>query len=33
MKAKIALFCNVREESVITARDVDDDLRSADRLP
>jgi CTP synthase (UTP-ammonia lyase) len=23
MKAKIALFCNVREESVITARDVE----------
>ncbi len=33
MKAKIALFCNVREESVITARDVETHLRGADRLP
>ena len=29
MKAKIALFCNVAEEAVITAKDVDSDLRSA----
>ena len=29
MKSKIALFCNVPEEAVITAKDVASDLRSA----
>ena len=31
IKRKIALFCDVTEEAVITAKDVDDDLRSAAR--
>ena len=31
IKRKIALFCDVPEEAVITAKDVDDDLRSAAR--
>ena len=33
VKAKIALFCNVDEDAVITAKDVEHDLRGAAALP
>ncbi len=33
IKSKIALFCDVEEEAVITAKDVETDLRGAAGLP